>query len=57
MSCGCCGHLKTVYLKRHKRSVKKRERKEANLPTKLKKELQEDVEKGSASQGLNTDIS
>ena len=31
MCCGACGQLRTVYLKRHKRSLKKREKKVANL--------------------------
>ena len=59
MSCACCGHLKTIYLKKHESQLKKRERKEANLRAKLRKEIQEDSEKGSASasRSLDTDIS
>ena len=50
MCCGCCAHLKTVYLKRHESQIKKKERREANLRLRIKKEMgiQEDAEKDSA---------
>ena len=59
MSCGCCSHLKAIYLKKHESPLKKREKKEANLCARLRKKIQEDAEKGSASasRGLDTDIS
>ena len=37
MSCACCGHLKTIYLKKHESQLKKREKKEANLCARLRK--------------------
>ena len=58
---GTIAHLKIVYLKRHESQIKKKERREANLRLRIKKEMgiQKDAEKGStiASGSLDTDIS
>ena len=53
MSCACVNfyELRTVYLKRNERSLKKREKKVANLGELLKKEMQADAEQGGSSAG------
>ena len=47
MSCGCCSHLKAIYLKKHESPLKKREKKEANLCARLRKDIQDHVERAS----------